>query len=74
MITVRKGAGEVNLADVFTQHLPSKDKIHQMTALFGCECREGRAETAPPLRPNAAHGQQGGHLQSDDGHDPLPRL
>jgi hypothetical protein len=74
-IAVRKVAGEVNPADLFTKHLPSKDKIHQLTSLFGCECREGRAATAPLLRPNAANGQQGGHLPGDDGYeDPLPNF
>jgi len=73
-IAVRKVAGEVNPADLFTKHLPSKDKIHQLTALFGCEYREGRATTAPLLRPNVAPGQQGDHLPGADGHDPLPNF
>ena len=73
-IAVRKVAGEVNPADLFTKHLPSKDKIHQLTALFGCEYREGRAATAPLLRPTTVTGQQGGHLPDDDGHDPLPNF
>ena len=37
-IAVRKVAGEVNPADLFTKHLPSKDNLHHLTALFGCEC------------------------------------
>jgi len=68
---VRKVAGEVNPADLFTKHLPSKDKIHQLTALFGCEYREGRAASAPLLRPNAVEGQQDGHLPDDE---PLPNF
>ena len=71
-IAVRKVAGEVNPADLFTKHLPSKDKIHQLTALFGCEYREGRALTAPQLRPNVDPEQQGDHLPGDDSFDPLP--
>ena len=71
-IAVRKVAGEVNPADLFTKHLPSKDKIHQLTALFGCEYREGRALTAPQLRPNVDPAQQGDHLPGDDSFDPLP--
>ena len=71
-IVVRKVAGEVNPADLFTKHLPSKDKIHQLTALFGCEYREGRSATAPLLRPNI--GQQDGHLPDDCGGDPLPHF
>ena len=66
---VRKVAGEVNPADLFTKHLPSKEKIHQLTALFGCEYREGRAATAPLLRPAEKDGQQGGHLPDVE---PLP--
>ena len=70
---VRKVAGEVNPADLFTKHLPSKDKIHQLTALFGCEYREGRSATAPLLRPNI--GQQDGHLSDvENGDDPLPHF
>ena len=59
----------------FMKRLPSKDKFHQLASLFGCECREGRAVTAPLLRPNLANGQQGGHLPGDDGYeDPLPNF
>ena len=47
---LRKVKGEVNPADLFTKHLPSRDKVHSLTALFGCELRAGRAETAPLLR------------------------
>ena len=68
---VRKVVGEVSPADLFTKHLPSKDKIYQLTAVFGCEYREGRAETAPLLLQNVAPGQQGGHLSGDDDFEPL---
>ena len=40
-IEVRKVRGDVNPADLFTKHLPSKDKIHQLVGLFGCEYRSG---------------------------------
>ena len=40
-IQVRKVRGDVNPADLFTKHLPSKDKIHQLVKLFGCEYRSG---------------------------------
>ena len=53
-IQVRKVRGEVNPADLFTKHLPSKDKVHQLLALFGCEYREGRAAAAPLLRPHGS--------------------
>ena len=68
-ISVRKVRGEVNPADLFTKHLPSKDKVHQLLNLFGCEYRTGRAESAPLLRPHGSDSREGGH--SSDG-NPLP--
>ena len=50
-IEVRKVKGEENPADLFTKHLPSRDKVHQLVRLFGCEYRSGRAASAPLLRP-----------------------
>ena len=66
MTAVRKVRGEVNPADLFSKHLPSRDQIHQLTSLFGCECRDGRAASAPLLRPHGAEGQKGGHLSDDN--------
>ena len=68
-VTVKKVWGEVNPADLFTKHLPSREKVHQLLGLFGCEYRSGRAAAAPLLRPLGSAGQQGGHLASVD---PLP--
>ena len=65
-IAVRKVRGDVNPADIFTKHLPSKDKIHQLTALFGCEYRSGRAECAPLLRPHSVDGREGAHPTTGD--------
>ena len=62
---VRKIRGEVNPADLFTKHLPSREKVHQLLDLFGCEYREGRAEAAPLLRPLDVDGRQGGHSADD---------
>ena len=59
-IEVRKVRGDVNPADLFTKHLPSKDKIHQLVKLFGCEYRSGRSEAAPLLRPKDSSGDKGG--------------
>ena len=59
-ITVRKVWGEVNPADLFTKHLPSREKVHQLLGLFGCECRDGRAASAPLLRP-LDDDRKGGH-------------
>ena len=50
-IEVRKIKGDENPADLFTKHLPSRDKVHQLVKLVGCEYRDGRAESAPLLRP-----------------------
>ena len=68
-ISVRKVRGEVNPADLFTKHLPSREKVHQMMGLFSCECRSGKAESAPLPRPHGSSGQQGSHLADAD---PLP--
>ena len=65
-ITLKKVWGEVNPADLFTKHLPSREKIHQLLALFGIEYRTGRAASAPLLRPHDVDGRQGGHSASDD--------
>jgi hypothetical protein len=59
-IQVRKVRGDVNPADLFTKHLPTKDKIHQLVKLFGCEYRSGRSTAAPLLRPQEASGGKGG--------------
>ena len=67
-IAVKKVRGEVNPADIFTKHLPTREKVHQLLGLFGCEYREGRPAAAPLLRPHGHENREGGH--SD--HDPLP--
>ena len=59
-IQVRKVRGDVNPADLFTKHLGSKEKIHQLVKLFGCEYRSGRSEAAPLLRPQESGGSKGG--------------
>ena len=67
-IVVKKVRGEVNPADLFTKHLPSREKVHQLLGLFGCEYREGHPESAPLLRPHGPESREGGHST----HDPLP--
>ena len=57
---MRKVRGDVNPADLFTKHLPSMVKIHQLVKLFGCEYRAGRSTAAPLLRPQATGGGKGG--------------
>ena len=41
------------------KHVPSKDKVHQLAKLIGCEYRAGRSTTAPLLRPKESGGGQG---------------
>ena len=65
---MKKVRGEVNPADIFTKHLPSREKVHQLLNLFGCEYRDGRAASAPLLRPHGFDDREGGH----SGSDPLP--
>ena len=49
---LRKVKGDVNPADLFTKHLSSRERVHMLVTLFGCVYRDGRAESAPLLRPN----------------------
>jgi hypothetical protein len=51
--TLHKVAGEVNPADVFTKHLPSRDKLAQTMRLFGCKFLSGRSTAAPAMREGA---------------------
>ena len=65
-IIVKKVRGDVNPADLFTKHLASREKVHQLLKLFGCEYREGRAKSAPLLRPMDSDDRQGGHSIEGD--------
>ena len=49
-LEIWKVRGEVNPADLFTKHLSSEDRIHDLLELFGCRFAGGRAESAPKLR------------------------
>ena len=66
---MKKVRGEVNPADLFTKHLPSREKVHQLLGLFGCEYRAGRAESAPLLRPHGNDSCKDDHMTDVD---PLP--
>ena len=48
--TLHKVDGSVNPADLFTKHAPSKEKLGQLTRLFGCSFPGGRAESAPAMK------------------------
>ena len=52
--------GAVNPADLFTNRLPSEDKVHTLTSRFGCEHRSRRAAAAPLLQPKIKE-EEGGH-------------
>ena len=49
-ITLRKVSGEENPADVYTKHMPSREKLTSLMRLYDCDYRPGRAESAPLLR------------------------
>ena len=49
-IELVKVRGEDNPADLFTKHLQSRDRIHNLLALFGCVYTDGRPALAPQLR------------------------
>jgi hypothetical protein len=49
-ITVKKVRGEENLADLFTKHLSSREKVTQLVGLLGCRYEEGRPAAAPAMR------------------------
>jgi len=49
-IVVRKVRGDDNVADLFTKHLTSRDRIAYLLRLLGCEYLDGRASCAPALR------------------------
>ena len=48
--TLHKVDGEVNPADLFTKHMPTRDRLAQLSRLFGCKYLDGRAAAAPAMR------------------------
>ena len=49
-LELRKVAGTANPADVFTKYPASREKLRELTKMFGCHFEGGRAESAPKLR------------------------
>ena len=49
-IDLRKVAGEVNPADLFTKHSLTRERMRGLVGLFDCSFRGGRAESAPQTR------------------------
>ena len=47
---MRKVRGDDNPADLFTKHLPARDKVNQLVQLLGCRFSEGRPEASPEMR------------------------
>ena len=81
-IQLRKVNGLVNPADLFTEHLSSRERVNQLVELFNCGYREGRASTALQLKKDTVPMTDGhvASLDDDDNnhgpaHDPdiLPR-
>ncbi len=48
--TLHKVDGEVNPADLFTKHMPTRDRLAQLARLFGCKYLSGRASAALAMR------------------------
>ena len=46
-VDLRKVAGEVNPADLFTKHSLSRQRLEQLVELHGCQYMGGRAASAP---------------------------
>ena len=49
-IEVRKVRGDDNPADLFTKHLPARDKVDQLVRLLGCRFSNGRPDASPEMR------------------------
>ena len=49
-VDLRKVAGEVNPADLFTKHSLTRERLIGLTKLFDLEYQGGRAESAPQTR------------------------
>ena len=62
---MRKVNGLVNPADHFTKHLNSRDRINKLVELFNCECRDGRATTAPGPRRTKTPAVDSGSKQAE---------
>ena len=53
-VDLRKVAGEVNPADLFTKHSLTRERLMGLTRLFGLEFQGGRAASAPQTRVSAS--------------------
>ena len=48
--SLHKVAGEANPADLFTKHMPSRERLSALVRLFGCVYVGGRPASAPTMR------------------------
>ncbi len=53
-VDLRKVDGERNPADLLTKHSLTREKLQQLTKLYDCHFLEGRAQSAPQMRPGAS--------------------
>ena len=65
-IILKKVKGDVNLADLLTKHLGSKDKVDQLVDLYGCVFMSGRAKSAPLMKRRDALEKHDDHNNHDD--------
>jgi len=54
-VDLRKVAGEVNPADLFTKHSLSRQRLEELVVLHGCKYIGGRASTAPLAKTGASN-------------------
>ena len=54
-VDLRKIAGEVNPADLFTKHTFSRQRLEQLVELHGCKYLGGRASAAPLAKTGASN-------------------
>ena len=48
--SLHKVDGEVNPADLFTKHMPTRERLSSLMRLFGCQYQDGRSAAAPAMR------------------------
>ncbi len=53
-VDLRKIDGERNPAGLLTKHSLTREKLQQLTKLYDCHFLEGRAQSAPQMRPGAS--------------------
>ncbi len=67
-----KIGGDVNPADLLTKHSLTREKMMQLTKLYQCEYRGGRAESAPQIRKAPGTRATMGETYAVDEYEPAP--